>query len=278
MAPVLSSDIRGDAALHIERYFLQARRQQLPGLPVLALAVHLGGARVSGGSVRGHASSYIPSFSVLIPPGYSSEWFFDGAVDAAIFYFTNEGHATVQQLTTALMDQENTYPFLDGLVSAATLQLVNELGRGTECDSVFVGNLASVVLDQVARVVSGSAGQRVSPDRLQLGRLKVVLDWLDKNLDKQITNGMLAEQAGLGESHFRHMFFQAMAMSPIRYVQQKRIERARELLFSTNLPIVRLAAECGFASQSYMTTCFRHTYGITPSRFRRIACGAIRRA
>jgi hypothetical protein len=85
------------------------------------------------------------------------------------------------------------------------------------------------------------------------------------------TNTILAEHAGLSESHFHHMFLQAIGMSPIRYVQQQRIERARELLANTNLPIAHLASECGFVSQSYLTTCFRETYGMTPARCRRAA-------
>jgi AraC family transcriptional regulator len=271
MTPVVSIDTDGRPSLRIERYFLRVKRQQLPALPVLALVVHLGGARVSGGSVRGRASSYIPSFSVLMPPGSSSEWFFDGAVDVAVFYFTDRNDAAVRQLTRALIDQKSSFPFMDNLVSAATQQLVNELGRGAGSDEVFVRRLASVVVDQIARVLSGKAGQRISPDRLQLGRLNTVLDWLVTNLDKEITNSILAERAGLSESHFRHMFLQAMGISPIRYVQQKRIERARELLASTNLPIAHLATECGFVSQSYLTTCFRGTYGMTPARFRRAA-------
>ena len=50
---------------------------------------------------------------------------------------------------------------------------------------------------------------------------------------------------------------------------KQRVERARELLANTNLPIAHLASECGFVSQSYLTTCFRTTYGMTPARFRR---------
>ena len=269
--PVISIDTKGRPPLRIERYFFQARRRQLPELPVIALAVHLGGARVSGGTLRGQASSYIPSFSVLVPPGCSSEWFFDGAVDAAAFYFTDENCAAVRHLTKALTNLKSAYPFTDSLVSAATLQLANELGRGATSDMVFVRKLASVIVDQIERVLSGHAGQRISPDRLQLGRLGAVLDWIAKNLDKEITNTVLAEHAGLSESHFRHIFLQAMGASPIRYVQRQRVVRARELLANTNLPIAHLASECGFVSQSYLTTCFRATYGMTPARFRRAA-------
>lgn len=269
--PVFSSDTNGRPPLRIERYFFQAKRRQLPELATITLAVHLGGARVSGGTQSAQASSYIPSFSVLMPPGYPSEWFFDGAVDAAVFYFTDANCAAVRHLTKALSHQKGTYPFMDSLVSAATLQLVNELGRGAGSDKVFARKLASVVVDQLLRVLAGDSGQRIYPDRLQLGRLNTVLDWLAKNLDKEITNATLAELAGLSESHFRHMFLRAMGLSPIRYVQQQRVERARELLSNTNLPIAYLASECGFVSQSYLTTCFRATYGMTPARYRRTA-------
>lgn len=269
--PVVSIDTKGRPPLRIERYFFQAKRRQVPELPVIALAVHLGGARVFGGTPTGQTSGYIPSFSVLLPPGCPSEWFLDGAVDVAVFYFTDENCAAVRHLTKALINQNSTYPFIDSLVSAASLQLVNELGRGARSDRVFVRKLASVVVDQIARVLAGHAGRRISPDRLQLGRLNAVLEWIATNLDNEITNAILAEHAGLSESHFRHMFLQAMGMSPIRYVQQRRIERARELLANTNLPIAHLASECGFVSQSYLTTCFRETYGMTPARFRRTA-------
>ena len=50
---------------------------------------------------------------------------------------------------------------------------------------------------------------------------------------------------------------------------QRRLARARELLTVTHLPISQIATECGFASQSYLTTCFKASHGATPARFRR---------
>ena len=269
--PIASIDTNGRPALRVERYFFQIKRQQLPEFPIFVLIVHLGGARASGKADREQAANYIPGVAVLIPPGCASEWIFDGAVDAAFFYFTDESSAAVKQLNKALNGETSIHPFIDNLVSAATLQLVYEIGRGSGFDEVFVRKIASVVVDQLVRVLAGVSGQRISPDRFQLGRLNVVIDWLAKNLDREITNAMLAEQAGISESHFRHMFMAAMGISPMRYVQQRRIERARELLANTNIPITHITATCGFVSQSYLTTCFKATYGITPAQFRRSA-------
>ena len=269
--PVLSIEWQGRAPLRIERYFVHVRRQRLPALPVMAMAVHLGGARVSGGSPRGRAAHYIPSAAVLVPPGCVSEWFFGGAIDVAVLYLTDADGMQPRRLLRALPDPTMTFPFADGLVSAATTQLISELSLGAQADHGFVRKLIDVILAQTERVVAGRAGRRISPDRLQLGRLKQSLQSIGEDLGASLSNRELARQAGLSESHFRQVFRQAMGTTPNRYVQHQRLERARELLANTNLPIAGVAAECGFASQSYLTTCFRAAYAVTPTRFRRDA-------
>jgi AraC family transcriptional regulator len=269
--PVISADVGCNPPLWVERYFFQARRQQVPALRAASLVVHLGGARASGGQLHGQASNYIPSVSVLVPAGCPSEWFLEGAVDIAVYYFSDMNGVRVRNMMKHMDRAMTTYPFTDSLISAAALQMVDELGHGTSANHSFVRRLGVVIVDQTERVLAGRAGQHISPDRLQLGRLRAVLEWINRNLSAAITNSILADQAGLSESHFRHMFAAAMGTSPSRYVHQQRIECARELLNTTNLPIANVASECGFVSQSYLTTCFRSKYGMTPARFRRTA-------
>lgn len=267
--PVISMAIGGRPSLHVERYFFQARRQQVQALPSMTLAVHLGGARVSGGKLSGLSANFIPSFSVLVPAGCPSEWFLEGAVDVAVFYFSDAHCPRVRSLLKLMGEATTTYPFTDGLISAAALHIVDELGHGADANPAFIRKLGTIIVDQAERVLAGHSGQHISPDRLQLGRLKAVIDWVDQHLQLELTNTLLAEQAGLSESYFRHIFLRAMGSSPSRYVQQRRLERARELLGSTNMSIAHLATECGFVSQSYLTTCFKAKYGMTPARFRK---------
>jgi AraC family transcriptional regulator len=59
-----------------------------------------------------------------------------------------------------------------------------------------------------------------------------------------------------------------MGMTPHRYVLRLRLERVHELLTRTSFSIARIAAQCGFNSQSHMTSCFAQAYGITPARAR----------
>ena len=95
-----------------------------------------------------------------------------------------------------------------------------------------------------------------------------VLEWIGHNLSNELSNVELAERAGVSESHFRRIFQDAMGMTPHRYVLRLRLERVHELLTRTSFSIARVAAQCGFNSQSHMTACFSAAYGITPARAR----------
>jgi len=267
--PVISAEVGRRHPVRVERYMFQARQQSLPALECAVLVVHLGGARVSGGKLHGSTSSFIPSFALFLTPGCPSEWFPEGPIDVAGLYLPAALGNRFARLVPDAGGGPAGFSFSDPLVTSATLQLVEELARGPRADTRFMEDVCQLLIRQTERVLLGRAGNRLSPSRTQLGRLRSVLAWIDRHLGEEITNAALARQAGLGESYFRHVFTRAFGVSPSQYVQQRRLERARELLTMTQLPIVHVATECGFASQSYLTTCFKARHGVTPARFRR---------
>ena len=268
--PVVSANIGLRNPIRVERYLFQARRQEIPALPTALLIVHLGGARVSGGRLHGRPASYVPSFAVFLAAGCPSRWLLEGAIDVAGFYLPVAlGDRLARQVETAA-EGSSEYQFSDALVTAATLQIVEELRLGPEADARFLDDLARGLVRQTEGVFAGRTGGRVSPAPTQLSRLKSALDWIDRHLDTEINNTALARHVGLGESHFRHVFAAAFGVSPSLYVRQRRLERARELLALTSRPIAHIASDCGFASQSHLTTCFKARHGVTPARFRRV--------
>jgi AraC family transcriptional regulator len=58
------------------------------------------------------------------------------------------------------------------------------------------------------------------------------------------------------------------ALTPHRYVIERRIERARQLLEQCELSIATIAVDTGFASQSHLTEFFRRSVGVTPAVYR----------
>jgi AraC family transcriptional regulator len=79
----------------------------------------------------------------------------------------------------------------------------------------------------------------------------------------------LAEEAGLSPYHFSKAFKASLGVPPWRYVTERRIHRAKELLLDRCRSITEIAHDLGFSSHSHFTDVFRKKTGRAPSRFRR---------
>jgi AraC family transcriptional regulator len=79
----------------------------------------------------------------------------------------------------------------------------------------------------------------------------------------------LAALCGRSRSQFIRAFKQSTGMPPHRWLLMQRVERAKELLRVTNLPIVEIALRCGFSDQSHLTRVFSKAFDITPGAWRR---------
>mgnify|MGYP001572356810 FL=1 len=86
-----------------------------------------------------------------------------------------------------------------------------------------------------------------------------------------LTLTALASSAGYSKAQFVRLFRRATGTSPHRYVLQRRLERARQLIESSSMPLAAVAHEAGFASQSHLSSTFVRAYGCTPGDARRNA-------
>ena len=104
---------------------------------------------------------------------------------------------------------------------------------------------------------------------LPAAQLRRVTDYIEANLETDVGLAELAGLVGLSPHHFGQAFKASIGMPPYRYVIQRRVVRARELLLSSRQPAAEIAAQVGFSSQSHMIFQFRKLTGMTPSRYRR---------
>lgn len=89
-----------------------------------------------------------------------------------------------------------------------------------------------------------------------------------RNLARRISVAELAQVACLSPSHFHVQFKDSLGVTPHQYLLQTRLDHASRLLRDSPLPLVRIAEECGFSSQSALTTAMRRYLGLTPKRLR----------
>ncbi len=93
--------------------------------------------------------------------------------------------------------------------------------------------------------------------------------YIHSHLSEPITVEELATLCNLSKYHFIRLFRRYTGFSPYRYLQINRIDRAKELLISTDLSISGIAAAVGFTGVANFGKVFREITGVTPAVYRR---------
>ena len=105
--------------------------------------------------------------------------------------------------------------------------------------------------------------------RLDDGRLRRVLAYVEEHLAEDITVADLANVACLSIFHFTRAFAATMGVPPHRYVSRRRLETAKAMIATGRASLSKIALDCQFSSQSSFTRAFRRATGMTPAEYRR---------
>jgi AraC family transcriptional regulator len=95
--------------------------------------------------------------------------------------------------------------------------------------------------------------------------------YMEERLDQSFPVSAVAEACGLSVNHFSRAFRRSTGKPPHRWLLDRRIDRARELLRATAMSLADIALACGFAEQSHFTRVFTRTVGMPPGAWRRSA-------
>ena len=145
-----------------------------------------------------------------------------------------------------------------------------ELSEGGPGGRLYLEGLAAMLTVHLLRNY-GSPERSPIPHRGGLAPRQVrrVLDYIDAHLTDELGLVELAAIAGLSPHHFVEAFKISIGKPPHRFVTEKRVQRALELLRGDDRSIAEIAHVVGFSSQSHLTMNFRRVTGLTPGRFRR---------
>jgi transcriptional regulator GlxA family with amidase domain len=95
------------------------------------------------------------------------------------------------------------------------------------------------------------------------------IDWMRGHLAEPLTIRALARHANLAERTLIRRFQAATGATPIKWLTEQRVLRARELLESGTLPVEQVAQECGLGAAANFRRHFPMTVGVSPSTYRR---------
>lgn len=94
---------------------------------------------------------------------------------------------------------------------------------------------------------------------------------LQCELEPPASVACLASEAGLSASHFISQFNALFGETPLQCRTRARLERAREMLVSTDEPATQIGLALGFANQGSFSRLFSRHFGVPPRAYRRTA-------
>ena len=205
---------------------------------------------------------------VLVPAGLEFEAEIRSPVRQFYLHFEFVGWPAniVREILPEPVELE-PHPQRDGLAR----KLLAEVARSEELGPILASRLKALIHLSISEVLSGISERRARIFfRMSEGHQNLVrvLHFIDRHLDQPLYNMRLAEVAMSSESLFIRRFREVTGQTPARYVQDRRVHRAAELLVSTDQTIDQIADCCGFANRYYFTRVFTQRMGCPPARYR----------
>lgn len=172
----------------------------------------------------------------------------------------------VQVNAEALYHKEDKYYSSGGMTAGIDLCLAileEDLGL----------HLAQTVAQELVMYLrrSGNQTQYSRPLTVQASeetRFIQLQQWVLDNLHRPIGLAQMADKVCLSERHFRRIFTQRFGLSPSRYLEQLRLDRARSLLLCDGYSLERVCQECGFSGANSFGRLFKLRFGFTPMDYR----------
>ena len=123
----------------------------------------------------------------------------------------------------------------------------------------------ALLLELLYRISAGEAGN-TSDTKADI--ITSITTYIHANFNQDITLEQLAQKSGYSKSRFSHIFADCTGISPIKYLNNTRLNVACEMLEATDIPINEIASHCGFNDSLYFSRSFRQRYGTSPAQYR----------
>jgi AraC family transcriptional regulator len=152
-------------------------------------------------------------------------------------------------------------PLLESLLAALSVEM---RAGASALPSLYAEHVAGLAMSHLVR----ASGRAPAAGGSWQARLHVVLEFIEENLERDISLSELAALAGTVPDVLARNFRRQLGIPPYRYLMERRVRRAEVLLAAGESSIAEIALAVGFASQSHFTTQFRKLSGLTPAAYR----------
>lgn len=190
---------------------------------------------------------------ILLPNGCSYEW-----------ECTKAGHFCAIEFECATSHNE---PIVFSVKSSdKILKMFKELeykrnlaGPAVELESIR--DMYSILIS----LIQASPEEYIGAERRK--QIDAAVEYMSEHYNENLTNGTLAEVAGVSTTYFRRLFTARMGISPIAYLHKLRIDKAKEMLKSDYGTISNVAKMLGYSSIYDFSRDFKKHTGVPPSKY-----------
>ena len=210
------------------------------------------------------SAELIPGFIYLIEPMLPHEFSAgDKGLSAYELKFETEDSSLFNKLCT-LPNSINTSGFnISGIFQSLFAESVNKDLYYKELILIKFYELITLLFRAGERQQKNESGQSKSSDKFSN-----VLSYINKNLQNEISLQTLADIVHMDSIYFLKQFKQVTGNTPMAYVRNVRINKAKNLLLHSDMNVTQISAAVGFLSVHHFSSAFKKITGFSPAQFK----------
>ncbi|MDO4308109.1 MAG: AraC family transcriptional regulator [Eubacteriales bacterium] len=217
---------------------------------------------------------------LIICPGVIHELFAPDHGERMIFQSTlssiasNELDVLSSIISPAILITPEKYPQIHGEIHQLMLKIKKEFADGLPYSGTVVYSLFLLILAEVGRnhaeIIQQNFDAKNSKQKEYMEKFLFVTNYISDHFTEDLTLEQVASLAGFSKYHFTRLFRQYAGTSFYKYLNQKRIAHAKNLLLDPDLSVTEVALQSGFTSISAFLRMFRLANNCTPTEFRKM--------
>lgn len=135
-------------------------------------------------------------------------------------------------------------------------------------DSLAALRLKALLFDRLTAALE-RGGSPLGEIREYSALTAAAIRYIEENLHSDLTVRDVSRGLYVSESHLNKVFKEELGVTPGKYISNKILLRAEELLRRTTESVRRISEQLGFCDQFYFSRCFSACYGVSPLQYRK---------
>lgn len=192
-------------------------------------------------------------------------------VDVSILHLIKELKSTISLISPSVIITKENSPSIHGRIQDMMFAIKEEYFGNAPLSEAAIYSILIEMFVLIGREYTAKTNMFHVRDKKQKEYTEKFLslcDYINDNCTKDLTLDSIADLAGFSKYHFTRLFKQFTGVSFYKYVNQKKVAIAENLLIDSDITVTEVALRSGFASLSSFIRMFKIIKSCTPTEFR----------